>query len=65
MDVGFSGALMLFGEPFFPFQMHEFDTLLILQAFPGYGLTHIKTVIFRAERLDSLKIGEQFCGGEE
>ena len=38
----FQGAVMLFGErSFFVFlQTYESDTLLILQAFPGYGLPH-------------------------
>lgn len=36
---------------------HESDTLLILQAFPGYGLPHIYSVNFRHESSVSLETG--------
>lgn len=39
---------------------HESDTLLILQAFPGYGLPHIYSVNFRHGISVSLETGGSF-----
>lgn len=44
---------------------HEFDTLVILQAFPGYGLPHIYSVNLRRETPVSLRTGGSFLGAEE
>lgn len=42
--------------------MRESDTLLILQAFPGYGRSHIYSVNVRREISVSLRTGGSFLG---
>lgn len=44
---------------------HESDTLVILQAFPGYGLLHIYSVNLRREIPVTLRTGGSFLGVEE
>lgn len=41
---------------------HELDTLVILQAFPGYGLPHIYSVNLRRESPVSLRTDGSFLG---
>lgn len=41
---------------------HESDTLVILQAFPGYGLLHIYSVNLRREIPVTLRTGGSFLG---